>query len=218
MCGTPSVSCPRASPHRPTAIPPLRAHRRRFISARLKAVSRLHPSILRLAYRRYLRSYGDVTAGPQPSERVDGGQGHSGAADYGRRPQFTSRPFKQFCNSWGINHMVSSPHHHQANGAAEAAVKAVKTLYPKALRIATSTSMHSAPASWSSEIRRAPTVSALPNCCSAGPFDRRCWHILAIVHSSRSGATCATPLTRQPPLLRQKRGNDTANTRSLFQF
>ena len=45
--------------------------------------------------------------------------------------QFTSRAFKQFCDGWGINHMVSSPHHHQANGAAEAAVKAVKTLLSK---------------------------------------------------------------------------------------
>ena len=46
-------------------------------------------------------------------------------------PQFTSQAFKQFCDGWGINHTVSSPHHHQANGAAEAAVKAVKTLLSK---------------------------------------------------------------------------------------
>ena len=46
-------------------------------------------------------------------------------------PQFTSQTFKQFCDGWGINHTVSSPHHHQANGAAEAAVKAVKTLLSK---------------------------------------------------------------------------------------
>ena len=46
-------------------------------------------------------------------------------------PQFTSQAFKQFCDGWGINHTVSSPHHHQPNGAAEAAVKAVKTLLSK---------------------------------------------------------------------------------------
>ena len=32
--------------------------------------------------------------------------------------QFTWRAFKQFCDGWGINHTVSSFHHHQANGAA----------------------------------------------------------------------------------------------------
>ena len=38
----------------------------------------------------------------------------------------------QFCDDWGINHTVSSPNHnHQANGAAETAVKAVKTLLSK---------------------------------------------------------------------------------------
>ena len=67
------------------AIPPLRADRSRFISARWKAVSRQHRSIHRLAYRRYLRPYGYVSAGHEPCERVDGGQGHP-AADYGQRP------------------------------------------------------------------------------------------------------------------------------------
>ena len=65
---------------------PLRAHRSRFISAWWKAVSRLHQSILRLAYRQYLRAYSYVTAGHQPSERVDGGREHPGAAGYGRWP------------------------------------------------------------------------------------------------------------------------------------
>ena len=46
-------------------------------------------------------------------------------------PQLTSQAFKQFCDGRGINHTVSSRHHHQANGAAEAAVKAVKTFLSK---------------------------------------------------------------------------------------
>ena len=37
-------------------------------------------------------------------------------------PQFTSRAFKEFCASWGICHTISSPHHHETNGATEAAV------------------------------------------------------------------------------------------------
>ena len=46
-------------------------------------------------------------------------------------PQFTSAAFRDFCASWGINHVMSSPHHHQSNGAAEAAVKAVKAIIAK---------------------------------------------------------------------------------------
>ena len=49
-------------------------------------------------------------------------------------PQFTSRAFKEFCASWGICHTISSPHHHEANGAAEAAVKAIKDLLGKTTR------------------------------------------------------------------------------------
>ena len=49
-------------------------------------------------------------------------------------PQFTSRAFKEFCASWGICHTISSPHHHEANGAAEAAVKAIKALLGKTTR------------------------------------------------------------------------------------
>ena len=48
-----------------------------------------------------------------------------------RGPQFTSQAFKDFCESWGIHHVRSSPHHHEANGAAEAAVKVVKSLLLK---------------------------------------------------------------------------------------
>ena len=49
-------------------------------------------------------------------------------------PQVTSRAFKEFCASWGICHTISSPHHHEANGAAEAAVKAIKALLGKTTR------------------------------------------------------------------------------------
>ena len=41
-------------------------------------------------------------------------------------PQFASGEFSQFCEDCGITHVRSSPHQHQANGAAEAAVKAQK--------------------------------------------------------------------------------------------
>ena len=46
-------------------------------------------------------------------------------------PQFTSRAFQEFCASWGISHTIGSPHHHEANGAAEAAVKASNPLPPE---------------------------------------------------------------------------------------
>ena len=46
-------------------------------------------------------------------------------------PQLTSQAFKDFCESWGIHHVRSSPHHHEANGAAEAAAKVVKSLLSK---------------------------------------------------------------------------------------
>ncbi len=35
---------------------------------------------------------------------------------------------KEFCDRWGIIHNPSSPHHHEANGYAEAAVKSMKNM------------------------------------------------------------------------------------------
>jgi len=49
-------------------------------------------------------------------------------------PQFTSKEFRQFCSRWQINHVRSTPHYPQANGHAEAAVKAVKNLIYKTTR------------------------------------------------------------------------------------
>ena len=46
-------------------------------------------------------------------------------------PQFASQAFSDFCRQWGIHHVLSSPHHHEANGAVEAAVKAMKALITK---------------------------------------------------------------------------------------
>lgn len=46
-------------------------------------------------------------------------------------PQFKSQEFKQFMTEWGINHVMSSPYHHQSNGKAEAAVKIIKTMMKK---------------------------------------------------------------------------------------
>ena len=49
-------------------------------------------------------------------------------------PQFSSREFKQFCDSWGINYEQSSPHYPQANGAAEASVKSMKHIIEKSCK------------------------------------------------------------------------------------
>ena len=46
-------------------------------------------------------------------------------------PQFASQAFSDFCRQWDIHHVLSSAHHHEANGAAEAAVKAMKALIAK---------------------------------------------------------------------------------------
>ena len=46
-------------------------------------------------------------------------------------PQFASQAFSDFCQQWRIHHVLSSPHHHEANRAADAAVKAMKALVAK---------------------------------------------------------------------------------------
>ena len=46
-------------------------------------------------------------------------------------PQFTAGITKKFLTKWGVQHQVSTPHYPQANGHAEAAVKAVKRLVKK---------------------------------------------------------------------------------------
>eukprot|EP00096_Caligus_rogercresseyi_P009185 TRINITY_DN3073_c0_g1_i5.p1 TRINITY_DN3073_c0_g1~~TRINITY_DN3073_c0_g1_i5.p1 ORF type:complete len:487 (-),score=50.01 TRINITY_DN3073_c0_g1_i5:32-1492(-) len=46
-------------------------------------------------------------------------------------PQFKSKKFADFCVEWGIKHDPSSPHHHESNGYAEAAVKSMKNLLRK---------------------------------------------------------------------------------------
>lgn len=46
-------------------------------------------------------------------------------------PRYLSHEFKTFCSEWDIQHDVSEPHHHQANGKAESAVKIAKRLLKK---------------------------------------------------------------------------------------
>ena len=46
-------------------------------------------------------------------------------------PQFTSREFKSFTKTWGIEHTTISPHHSQANGKVESAVKTAKRMFRK---------------------------------------------------------------------------------------
>ncbi len=46
-------------------------------------------------------------------------------------PQFKSEEFKEFCESWGIEHDPSSPYHHEGNGYAEVAVKSMNNMVKK---------------------------------------------------------------------------------------
>lgn len=46
-------------------------------------------------------------------------------------PQYTSEEFKEFCESYGIQHKTSSPHTPHSNGEAERAVQTVKRLWSK---------------------------------------------------------------------------------------
>ena len=46
-------------------------------------------------------------------------------------PQYTSNEFKSFSKQWSFDHNVTSPGNSKANGAAEAAVKIVKTMMRK---------------------------------------------------------------------------------------
>ena len=47
-------------------------------------------------------------------------------------PQFTSKPFHDFMQQWGIEHITSSPRYPQSNGKAEATVKSMKKLIKSA--------------------------------------------------------------------------------------
>jgi hypothetical protein len=46
-------------------------------------------------------------------------------------PQFSSYEFREFVLEYGIKHVTSSPHFHQANGLAERAVQSIKKLLKK---------------------------------------------------------------------------------------
>lgn len=46
-------------------------------------------------------------------------------------PQFSSHEFKEFCESYAINHVTSSPHFPKSNGEVERAVQTVKRLWSK---------------------------------------------------------------------------------------
>ena len=61
-------------------------------------------------------------------------------------PQFISRDYKDFTNTWQIQHITSSPHHSQANGKAESAVKIAKKLLKKVKH--TGQDMHIAILEW----------------------------------------------------------------------
>ena len=42
--------------------------------------------------------------------------------------QFTANEFKELGEKYGFKHYMSSPHHHQANGSAESAVRIAKRI------------------------------------------------------------------------------------------
>ena len=46
-------------------------------------------------------------------------------------PQFSSHLFQAFMNRWKVRHEMSTPHHHEANGHAEACLKSIKHLVMK---------------------------------------------------------------------------------------
>ena len=50
-------------------------------------------------------------------------------------PQFVSDEFRKFTESWGIEHTTTSPHHSQANGKCEAAVKIAKRMLRKTTKL-----------------------------------------------------------------------------------
>ena len=111
-------------------------------------------------------------------------------------PQFTSRAFKEFCASWGICHTISSPHHHEANGAAEAAVKAIKALLGKTTRNGNVNVDAFRTGLLEFRTPRALTGSAHPSCCLGAIFGGKCCHTPA--HSSSNGASSGTLWTGQP--------------------
>ena len=61
-------------------------------------------------------------------------------------PQFISSDYKEFTDTWQIQHITSSPHHSQANGKAESAVKIAKKLLKKVKH--TGQDMHIAILEW----------------------------------------------------------------------
>lgn len=46
-------------------------------------------------------------------------------------PPFNSADFKNFCNSWDIQHITSSPHYPKSNGLAERTIGTVKNIFKK---------------------------------------------------------------------------------------
>ena len=46
-------------------------------------------------------------------------------------PQFASSEFSTFIMSWGIDHTITCPHHSDANGNVESAVKVAKRMLRK---------------------------------------------------------------------------------------
>ena len=52
-------------------------------------------------------------------------------------PCYSSREFRDFAKSWGIRHVISSPHYPQSNGFVERAIQTIKLTMKKARRTGT---------------------------------------------------------------------------------
>ncbi|XP_028410375.1 uncharacterized protein K02A2.6-like [Dendronephthya gigantea] len=88
----------------------------------------------------YFSNFFEIDRLPNTSARTVIGKIKAHVSRYGipdevvsdQGPQFTSQEFQEFVSNYGIRHVMSSPHFHQSNGKAEAAVKQAK----RALRVA----------------------------------------------------------------------------------
>ena len=100
------------------------------------------------------------------------------------RPQLRSSAFASFCSEWNICHDPSSPYNPQSNGAAEAAVKAMKHLLMKIGEVTPITAVPSEKGCWSGVTRRLQEEQARPSCCLEDLRGPRFPHFLQICSST----------------------------------
>ena len=69
--------------------------------------------------------------------------------------QFVAEEFADFAQSWGFEHVTSSPHYPQANGEVEHAVQTIKNLMKKS---------NDDRVPWSSNVPQHPTAQWVSSC------------------------------------------------------